>query len=388
MFIVSKFRKNYLILALIVFNAMTVFAQENDKLNAIVAAATLDIYEKPDRVIKIGDSIYNSPTSSNEVKIRALELISNAYASKRDYQKSLKYFLKANSLSKKTGDIYSQIHLLSQTGVKYQQIGVYDKAIQYLDESDKLIATLSQKDFARVTYTQASNYVVRGFIYKDQLNCDIAINYFDKGIALYKKRNSDSEQPNLSIAYYNKGNCYITLTDYSLAKKNFLEAIAIAENVNANSLKAFAQKGLAEVYTKEGNYIKAIEILEEALEISKDVGDLVLNRGVYIALANNYLAVNDWQQYQKYNKLFLQNQLIIKESERRSINDSIDQLTQSNEQKFNEVKTKYFYIISILVLLILIVLYFLYRYQKRSISSIDALNLEVKRIKATLKNNN
>lgn len=384
---IIKYRKTYLIIALILFNVMTVFAQKKDKLSTILATATLDIYEKPDRVIKIGDSIYNSPSSSNEVKIRALRLISNAYASKRDYQKSLKYFLKANALSKNTGDIYSQINILSQTGVKYQQMGVYDKAIQYLDESDKLIATLSSKDFERHAYTQASNYIVRGFIYKDQLNCDIAINYFDKGIALYKKRNTDSEQPNLSIAYYNKGNCYITMSDYAAAKKSFLEAIALAENVNANSLKAFAQKGLAEVYTKEGNYAKAIEILEEALEISKNVGDLVLNRGVYIALANNYLAVNDWQQYQKYNKLFLQNQLIIKESERRSINDSIDELTQINDQKLEEVKTKYFYIISILVLSIFVMLYLLYRYQKRSISSIDTLNLEVKRIKATLKSN-
>ncbi|MNK15906.1 Tetratricopeptide repeat protein [compost metagenome] len=387
MSIIFKYRKTYLIMALILFNVMTVFAQKKDKLSTILATATLDIYEKPDRVIKIGDSIYKSPTSSNEVKIRALRLISNAYASKRDYQKSLKYFLKANALSKNTGDIYSQINILSQTGVKYQQMGVYDKAIQYLDESDKLIATLSSKDFARHAYTQASNYIVRGFIYKDQLNCDIAINYFDKGIALYKKRNTDSEQPNLSIAYYNKGNCYITMSDYAAAKKSFLEAIAFAENVNANSLKAFAQKGLAEVYTKEGNYTKAIEILEEALEISKNVGDLVLNRGVYIALANNYLAVNDWQQYQKYNKLFLNNQLIIKESERRSINDSIDELTQINDQKLEEVKTKYVYIISILVLSIFVMLYLLYRYQKRSISSIDTLNLEVKRIKATLKSN-
>lgn len=388
MSIIFKYRKTYLIMTLILFNVMTVFAQKKDKLSTILATATLDIYEKPDRVIKIGDSIYKSPTSSNKAKIRALRLLSNAYASKRDYQKSLKYFLKANELSKKTDDIYSQISISSQTAVKYQQLSVYDKAVQYLDESDRLIASFRFKDSVR--FTQASNYIVRGLIYKEQLNCDIAINYFDKGInALlsYKREKLDGGEPNLSIAYYNKGNCYIALSDYSAAKKSFLEAITIAERVNANSLKAFAQKGLAEVYTKEGNYAKAIEILEEALEISKNVGDLVLNRGVYIALANNYLAVNNWQQYQKYNKLFLQNQLIIKESERRSINDSIDELTQINDQKLEEVKTKYFYIISILVLSIFVMLYLLYRYQKRSIGSIDTLNLEVKRIKATLKSN-
>lgn len=378
------YRRNCFIAALLLFNAVTTYAQTKSKIDSIIATARLDVYEDPDRVIKIGDSIYSDPKSTIENKVMGLMLISDAYSSKRDYQKSLKYFLTANALSKKVNNIDLQIKVLSKMAVKYQQLKVYDKAIQCLDECDKLIAS-SSMPADEILVKQATNDIIRGLIYKDQLNCNIAIDYFNKGITKYEKNDVEDVQPNLSIANYNKGNCYILISDYASAKKSFLQAIKNADNINANSLKAFAQKGLAEVYALEGNHMQAIEVLQDALKISKDVGDLILNRGIYNGLANSYLAVNDWQQYQKYYKLFLQNQLIIKESERRSINDSIDELTEIDNQKLEQLKARYFYIISFIILLILTMIYLLYRYQMRSIKSMEMLNLEIKRIKSTLK---
>ena len=378
---VSNYRKICIIAAFAVFN--TFIAVSQNKVDSIIDVITADIYKNPDGVIRICDSIYNGSESTNADKARVLMLMSDAYSSKRDYQKSLKCFLNANALSKKTNDIEFQISVLSKTAVKYQQLKVYDKAIQCLDECERLIAAHPLKGKRRSV--QPINYIVRGFIYKDQLNCNIAIDYFDKGIAEYKKTNTVAEQPNLSIANYNKGNCYIQLLDYKAAKNSFLESIKNAEKVNAKSLKAFAQKGLAEVYALEGNHEEAISVLKEALTISKDVGDLILNRGIYIALADNYLAVNNLQQYEYYNKLFLKNQSIIVESERRSISDSIDELTIINNEKLQKMETKYFIVILLEVLLLLFLAYILFAYHKRSTKSMAVLNQEVKRVKDTFK---
>ncbi|ALM47985.1 hypothetical protein AMR72_03225 [Flavobacterium psychrophilum] len=376
------FKRIYISVALLMLSLNT-FAQQTPAVDSILKQAKLDIYEKPERVIKIGDSIYNDPKSSTEDKVMGLMLVSDAYSSKRDYQKSLRYFLTANELSKKSNDIGLQIKILTKTGVKYQQMQVYDKAIHFLDESDRLIKAHPSAD--PNNFTKATNSVVKGFIYKDQLNCDIAIGYFDRGIEEYKKSKTIMNQPNLSIAYYNKGNCYVLLKDLEAAKQSFREAIHYAETVNANSLKAFAQKGLGEVYYNEKEYEKAISVLQDAVTISKNVGDLVLNRGLYISLANNYLAVNNWEGYQKYNRLFLENQSIIRESERRSIGDSIDELTATNKQKLSEAKKQYYSIIAIVSLLILVSLLLLYKYQMRSKKALKMLNYEVTQIKAKLK---
>ena len=379
MFIFNRF---FGVMVLLLLPAIS-FAQVTPEVDSILKQAKLDIYEKPGRVIKIGDSIYNSSKSSIEDKVMGLMLVSDAYSSKRDYQKSLKYFLLANELSKKSNNVALQIKMLTKTGVKYQQMQVYDKAIHFLDESDKLIAANPSAD--STNFTKATNYVVKGLIYKDQLNCDIAISYIDKGIAVFKKANTIMNQPTLSISYYNRGNCYVLLKDFEAAKQSFQAAIYYADKVHANSLKAFAQKGLAEVYYNEKDYNKAISILQDAVTISKNVGDLVLNRGLYISLANNYLAVNNWEGYQKYNRLFLENQSIIKESERRSIGDSIDELTAINNERLSSAQKQYFTLIAVLSLLIIISILLLIRYQMRSRKALELLNSEVIRIKTSLK---
>lgn len=74
------------------------------------------------------------------------------------------------------------------------------------------------------------NYVVRGFIYKEKLNCDIAISFFDKGIKELSSKNKISENATrISIAKYNKGNCYLLLEENALAEKCFKEAFTSAK---------------------------------------------------------------------------------------------------------------------------------------------------------------
>lgn len=377
--------KKIIAVALFVFGgSFYAIGQSDSKLDSLLKQAKLDIYEKPESVIKLGDSLYKSADSSPETKVNALMLISDAYSSKRDYEKSLKYFQIANELSKKDNNIDLQIVVLSRTAVRYQQMKVYDKAIQYLDECDKLIAANPDQK-TKHQYTQGNNYIVRGLIYKDQLNCDIAINYLNKGIDLYKKSVTTLKYANLSIAYYNRGNCYIQLLDYKEAKNSFDQAIISADKVDASSLKAFALKGMAEVYNQQGDHKRAIELLQDGLKISKKVGDLILNRELYLNLANNYKSIDNWDEYKKYNLLFLKNQSIIKESERLSINDSIDELTAINDEKIHQMQIRYYVVISLMVLLSLFFAYMIFAYQKRSSKSIEDLNFQIKRIKDSLK---
>src|SRR5690606_38948584 len=115
----------------------------------------------------------------------------------------------------------------------------------------------------------------------------------------------------LSIATYNKGNCYLMLKNYDKAEQSFNDAIEYANNIKANSLKAFALKGLAQVYTQESNNVHSIEVLTEAEAISKDVGDVVLNKAIYSGLSDNYLILNDWKNYQKYHKKYIEAQLAL-----------------------------------------------------------------------------
>jgi tetratricopeptide (TPR) repeat protein len=297
------------------------------------------VYEKPDESIELGLSVFENFTYSTTTRTRALVLVSLGYTSKRDYQKALEYIIKANEISIELDDKKLQLEILFMTGIIYQQLKIFDKSIEYLEKIEKVAFAYPVYD--SIGKYLANSYVVKGFIYKDNLNCDIALEFFDIGIGEYEKLKHINTNANTSIVFYNKGNCYILLSEYTKAKESFIKAIEFANLENASSLVSFAEKGMAEVYTFEGKYEDAILLLLSAFEQSKNVGDLVLNQGIYKGLFENYLALNNWDEYQKYYNLFLKTQLDIKMSERESISISIDKNFDAKKEKLNIIKNQY-----------------------------------------------
>lgn len=305
------------------------------------------IYEKPDKAIVIGHSIY-SHAKEVDVKIKALILISTAYSSKRDYQNSLSYIMEAKALLSKTQSVYLQVVVLTKIGELYHQIRVYDKAIYFLDKAEQICRSFPEMTTWK-KFQLGSNYLIKGFIYKNRLSCDIAISFFKKGVNLYRQIEKSGAELNRSIAQYNMGNCFILLSDYTSAIKSFKKAYQIAKELDANSLEAFAHKGLASVYTLQGHYQPAIKLLQNALVISKGVGDIILYREIYLGLSENYLAIKNREAYQKYNTLYQDYQLQVKQTKRKSIGKSIDTLVQQRILESKHQKNNFEGLISCLI---------------------------------------
>lgn len=329
------------------------FGQTKTEFDSIFRMYTISIYDNPDRAIFVGDSIFKT-VSNSDIQVKALMLISAGYASKRNYQKSLEFSNRANELSKNSDDALLRIKIVNKTAIQYQQLKIYEKTIQYLDEAEELILAYPIRD--SVVFYLANNYIVRGLVYKERLNCEIGITFLDKGIKEYAKINNSNSIANSSIAFYNKGNCYILLKDNEAAKLSFEESISLAKKISANSLLAFAQKGLAEVYTIEGRYQDALDVLNDALLTSQSVGDLILNQGIYKGLSENYLALNNWENYQNYNRLYLQNRIKIKESERKSISNSLEEIKKEQKSKLDQLLPSYQYGIYFLLFLGLLII--------------------------------
>lgn len=375
----------YFLLTVIVANScldMQLYAQNKKHLDSLIKASTLEIYENPDKAIATGKSIFEDPKNNAKNKIRGLMLISDGYSSKRDYQKSLEYVLKANQLAVPLNEDLLKIRILFKLAAQYEHLKIYDKAINFLDESEQLILAFPVRD--SVQFLLGNNYVIRGFIYKEQLNCDIAINFFEKGIKQYEGFDESITSANLSITYYNIGNCYTLMAKNEEAKSSFAKSISVAKKVNAKSLEAFSLKGLAEVYTLEGNYNEAIKALQEALIISKSVGDLVLNQGIYKGLSENYLAINQWEKYRIYHLNYLKTQLEVKESERKSISISLDETMAVQNSKLEAIIPNYYYgiLTSVLITLVVVIFsFFNYKKTKKSNLKLQDLIDDLQKIK-------
>lgn len=335
----------------------SLYCQGNKKIDTLIVTASNEIYSNPDRAIKIGKKIVTEFGKNIEAKIRGYILISDAYSSKRDYEKSLEYVIKANRLLSQTNDGILKITVLNKTGIQYHQMKVYEKAIQYLDQAEQLIIAYPDKDSTHIAL--GTNYIVKGLIYKEKLANDIAIDFFDKGVAELLKSKFRTFNGIISIAKYNKGYCYFSLNNDDLAFQNFTEAFEYAKSVKAKSLQAFSLKGKAQVYTRAGNHLLAIKTLKDAYFYASGVDDLILNREIYKGLSENYSDINNLAGFKLYNAKYLKVKNEINNRERKSVSDSLDEKIKEMEGDFDKKVKNFFLIYSILLFLLIFMASFL-----------------------------
>ncbi len=353
----------------------TAYSQNTKRLDSILKVATNEIYINPENVIKLGKIVIKSSEDNIEYKIKGYKIISDGYSSKRDYKMALEYLIKATELLDQSNDKLLKINIINKTGIQYHQLKVYDKAIQYLDQAEQLIAEYPVKDSIHVEL--GKNLIVRGFIYKEKLSCAIAIAFLDKGIAELKKSKGEDVASKISIAVYNKGNCYLLLNNNKLALESFNESVRMAKAVNAKSLEAFALKGSAKVYTLEGRNNEAIKALNEALNLASEVNDLILNQEIYKGLAENHLAVNEWNQF-KINQLkFVEVQKLIKDRERVSVSESLGVKEEELTAKRSELTNKFYYLLLVLFLILALIVLFFYVIIKRKRKEINLIKSQI-----------
>ena len=355
--------------------ALPTCAQNKKKLDSIVKSASNQMYNNPDNVIKSGLIVLKEAGKNNDYKILGYKLISDGYSAKRDYEKSLEYIMKASQLLSFSNDQLLKIITLNKIGIQYHQLKIYDKAIEYLDQSEHIMMEYPIPDSIR-TYL-GRNYIVRGFIYKEKFNCEIALDFFDRGIIELQKTRTKIVNSAISIAKYNKGNCYILMLNNKLAKQNFEEANQYAKDINALSLQAFALKGLAQVYTLEGNYQLAISTLNNAFLLSSSVDDLILNQEIYKGLSENYLALNNWEEFKKYQNKFISTQKLIKDRERKSVSESLNLKDESLKLELKNEISKYYYkfIAAAFVIIFLVIAFVLFI--KNKVKKIRQLRSEI-----------
>lgn len=352
-----KKNSNYIIFVYSLLLTNFLYSQNSKNCDNIVNVAGNEIYSNPDKVIKIGESIVNESGNNVDCKIKGYKLICDAYTSKRNYEKTLEYLNKATGLLRLSNNALLKIAILNKQGIIYHQLKIYDKAIQYLDQAEQAIMEYPIKD--SIHNDLGKNFIVRGFIYKEEFNCEIAINFFDRGISELLKVKSKPAYSVISIAKYNKGNCYILLSNNQLAIENFNQSYLAAKMLDAKSLQAFANKGIAQVYTLEGNYDGAIAKLNEALLLSNEVKDLVLNQEIYKGLSENYLATSQWEKFNIYHSKYQSIQKLIKESERKSISESLDLKKIEITKKLTEETSKInLYLLTLFLGLLLLVFFF------------------------------
>lgn len=337
-------------------------AQKNAT-DSLMKKAYNEIYDNPENAIKIGKDLLEKDNDIN-TSIKIYMLLSTAHIAKRNFDESLKYILKAKELSQKTNDAKNQASVLIAVAIQYQQMELFSKSLETLNEADTYLA--KTPDSPERYLETARSYAIRGMIYKSQSNSEIALEKFLIALQNFEKAPlSKTASSNVSVVYYNIGYCYLNLNQIDNAQKAFLQSVNYARKNHAKSLEAFALKGMAEMYKQKREYQTAIDLLQKAENLSKNTGDIVLNEGIYKEMSDNYLALRQQDLYQLYNRKYFEMRFKRKENELTSINRVIDNHNKDTSAKNKEIKSYYIYLMIISsVISLMIISVFLYLISK------------------------
>ncbi|MGG7469243.1 tetratricopeptide repeat protein [Chryseobacterium arthrosphaerae] len=337
--------------------------------NAVIKKARLEIYDNPDNAIRIGKNLLKKNNDVN-ASIEIYILLSTANIAKRDFNESLKYILKAKELSQKINDPKKQASVLVMVAIQYQQMELFSKSLETLNEADQYLAKIPEKTPEKYIET-ATSYAIRGMIYKSQSNSEIALEKFLISIANFEKVPvKTTTYSNMSVVYYNIGYCYLNLDQIDKAQQAFVQSISYARKNHAKSLEAFALKGMAEVHKQKRENQTALDLLLKAENLSRNTGDIILNEGIYKEMADNYLAMGKQDLYQFYNKKYFEMHFKRKQNELASINQSIDNYNKESAVKSIKLKS-YYRSVKIIagitgILIISVLLYFILKIRKQN----------------------
>lgn len=298
------------------------------------------LYEQPDETISIALKLLKKEQKVDEVA-HLYMLISNAYIAKRNTDSSLFYILKAADLIKTETLPSTKIKILNSIAVQYQQMELYDKALESLDQSLTLTGKMAADDKDRLFNTGFINAVL-GMIYRNQSNPDLALEKFKLAAQnFHQLKEGNMTSANLSIVYYNIGNCFIDLSKFEEAVTNFKKSEFYAKISEATSLEAYALKGQGESLFLTHQYRAALSVLNRAEKLAEPRGDLVLNEGIYQLTASSHLVLNDFQEFQKYNTKFLEVQKTLEQNELKSLNRYLNIQNLESRETHDEVEQKY-----------------------------------------------
>ena len=323
--------------------------------DSLLKKANQEIYNNPDNAIGIGKKLLQKEKDINK-SIKIYLLLSTAEIAKRNFDESLRHILKARELVRKTSDLKVQTSFFILAAIQFQQMELYSKSLETLDEADEYLAQLPE-GLSFKYFETARSYALRGMIYKSQSNPEIALQEFIIAVKNFEKvKQKKTTYFNQSIMYYNIGYCYLSLNQREKAEQAFIKSMDFAGLIKAKSLEAFALKGMAEVHKQKHQNQAALELLIKAQELGKESGDLTLNEGIYKDMADNYLAMGEQDQYQQFSRKYIETRYKREQRELSSIDHAIDAHIIETQKKNREIISHYNYLIATSVIAGLIVL--------------------------------
>jgi len=257
--------------------------------------------------------------NSNKTLAAAYDQLGLNYYHKSDYTTALEYFNKALGIISLVKNPQLYCSIISHTAVVYQELGNYDKALEY---NLKIL----EYDIKQGKYSLdvGGDFGNIGIIYLQKSDFDKALEYDFKSLEVFQKL---GDKDGIAHNYGNIGNVYKEQKKFAKALEYDFKSLSIFEELGDNAGIAINLGNIGGIYEAIAYYKdsvidlpeplpagsktffanKAIEYLNRSIEISKSIGQLEnikeFSLGLELAysiLGNHEMALASYKQYIAY----------------------------------------------------------------------------------------
>lgn len=169
-------------------------------------------------------------------------------------------------------------------GRLYISKNLFEKAIDYLEDSLSLYER--EQDIDRIA------------VINNLAMCYRTINLTDKAKDLYHEIDKEwilQRDPELYFAVQtNLGNLLVAYNDYEIAEEKFLKSLNFAQKVKAIDQVISLYVSLGDLYSKTDRTAQALSLLDEALELSKELKNYRISKSIYLKLAEIDMMENNY----------------------------------------------------------------------------------------------
>jgi len=322
------------LVALLLCTGFPAFAQSHADADTLLLEAGKLMYKDPAKSATIALQVYEDSGNNKEQQILSLILASNAYFSMKDSKEAKKYAFKALALAEKNNDYVNQVKVYGLIGNHYQVLKLNEKARFYLGKAEAIMQKHALPNDMR--YLKGNIFAVKGNSYKNDLDCDFAITYFDKAIHEFKQATNTSAVNNLNMVQVQKGFCVLEKQLPNEAAAIFTNVLATPSAPKVYDIWVYAKIGLARSYYLQKNYAAAVAQLNDALEKNKSQDNVTIEHELYRNLSANYLQLNDDARYKLYNTLYHQTFKEVNDDETQLFSHLINEVSADAEIKIAE----------------------------------------------------
>ncbi len=171
-----------------------------------------------------------------------------------------------------------RVFSLNMLGVVYRRMDAIKTALDYSQEALELAETIENpSDGIKKSINVSHNSI--GNIYQTLKQCDLAIEQFEKAMALERELGNIR---GLAVNSQNIGECLEEQGKLDAALKSYRQALAYDEDINSTRGKAICQNSIAQIYIKQERLSEAMNILEPTLATAQSMEDRQIISSVLI----------------------------------------------------------------------------------------------------------